>query len=79
MHRLKSHLSCIGLAAQAARRQPKNNCDFDKIGDAGSAAGKGAANPGVARAGWRLRRMARRVFRKSGYRFCFAIKFTQIA
>jgi len=30
MHRLKSHCSGTGLAAQAARRQPKNHCDFDK-------------------------------------------------
>jgi hypothetical protein len=35
-------LSCIGLTVQSARRQPKNNCDFDNTeGGAGFAAGKG--------------------------------------
>jgi hypothetical protein len=31
MHRLKSHFSCIGLAVQSTRRQPKKNWNFGKI------------------------------------------------
>jgi len=30
MHRFVPQIVAIGLAAQSARRQPKNNCDFDK-------------------------------------------------
>jgi hypothetical protein len=39
MHRFAPQLCRIGLAAQSARRQPKNSCDFGKnIGQAGSTA-----------------------------------------
>jgi hypothetical protein len=34
---------CTGLAASAARRQPKNRRDSDKTGDAGISCGKAPA------------------------------------